>query len=187
MNFPCLFEIGPDGKATGTVMPLCSQECLEAAHTKRPNWRRGTSSNADFGFETHCEQCGHTINPTQGPSMDNLQPQPAAQPCGAACLAPGNEASAAPVHTDLERLRKELHNYRSPEGCGKIWQIADSLDEAINWQRSYLTAGALSVRIEPHGDKSGRCDVIIMLYRHQARIILGYEVEDHEWMEEPKL
>jgi hypothetical protein len=66
---------------------------------------------------------------------------------------------------------------------GKIWWIADTLAEATAWQTKYLAAGALAVRFEPQ-TKSSLIDVVISMYRDTADEVLGYHLDECEWLEE---
>jgi len=65
MSVLCLFEIDPETKeATGTVVPFCSETCLNEAKSSVnfPGHTEGVSGPHDFGFVPRCAQCGTEIS-----------------------------------------------------------------------------------------------------------------------------
>lgn len=64
---------------------------------------------------------------------------------------------------------------------GTVWFIADNQQEALQWQSEYLAKGAISVECRPQGVYE-QVDVLITLDRDNSYGILGYDVEDYEWM-----
>lgn len=71
---------------------------------------------------------------------------------------------------------------------GTLWWNADSKEEAEQWKAELLAKGAESVEMKPDVD-SERVRVFITLDRLRANEILGYPVEDEEWLipEDPPL
>ncbi len=68
-------------------------------------------------------------------------------------------------------------------GAGKIWQIADNAIEAEQWKTELLAKGADHVELKTEINVE-QVDVIITLDRARATEILGYDVEESEWLDE---
>lgn len=64
---------------------------------------------------------------------------------------------------------------------GRIWWSADNAAEASDWQKKYLAAGAVDVRLEPEDDRP-IVHVYITLDRARAKEILGHEPGPEEWL-----
>lgn len=68
-------------------------------------------------------------------------------------------------------------------GNRKIWQIADNATEAEQWKAELLGKGADHVELKTANNVE-QVDVIITLDCARATEILGYDVEDSEWLDE---
>lgn len=66
---------------------------------------------------------------------------------------------------------------------GRLWFIADNVNEAVIWQREYLFKGAAYVRLEPEPDRP-QVHVFITLDKAEAKDIVGYTPDEEEWMED---
>lgn len=98
------------------------------------------------------------------------------------------EARRSNAHVKREDLEKWDGNAYvkcptpSPKSTGKIWWIADNLVEAKKWEAELVPKGA-SVELKPEAGHVP-VDVIITLERDRAAEILGYAVDDEEWLVE---
>lgn len=90
-----------------------------------------------------------------------------------------NAPEVEPVQMDLTEL---------DEPRGTLWWSADNMEEAKAWEEKYLGLGADKVELKPDTN-SERVQVLITLNRGRANEIMGYEVEEEEWLipEEPVL
>lgn len=64
---------------------------------------------------------------------------------------------------------------------GKLWWCADNDIEAAEWKADLLSKGALNVEIKETPDRATR-DVIITLPLANANSIVGYTIEEEEWL-----
>lgn len=65
---------------------------------------------------------------------------------------------------------------------GKLWWNADNMQEAKEWEVDLLKRGVLAVELQPESD-SARVQVLISLDRSRADAIMGYPVEESEWLD----
>ncbi len=103
--------------------------------------------------------------------IPNQWRQPSAAAVSAALLAKRLETTGGTMHVDV-----------TAPAMGRIWWCADNLAEATRWQSEYTAKGAV-VELKPDDDRP-IVDVIISLERAKSREILGYDVQDHEWLVE---
>lgn len=70
-------------------------------------------------------------------------------------------------------------------GMGRMWWIADNQEELDQWKREWegKPITVISVNGEGH-EGSTRMNVIFELEKAKANELLGYEVEEEEWLEE---
>lgn len=71
---------------------------------------------------------------------------------------------------------------QTPINVGHIWWRAQDQAEADAMKADLLAKGVIEVRVS-QPDVSGMHDVFFSLDRDHANEILGYEVEDEEWVE----
>lgn len=84
---------------------------------------------------------------------------------------------------DAEKIA-EVFDAVTPPKLGRIWWAADTPQEAERWQADYLAKGASNVELKPRDDGTSLVDVIITLDRARANEILGYQVEEEEFLTE---
>ena len=70
---------------------------------------------------------------------------------------------------------------------GKIWQTADNLAEAYEWQSKYFSRGAASVELRPYSlhNPTDKVDVIVevpMTAEDVVNPVLDYKIGTEEWM-----
>lgn len=85
--------------------------------------------------------------------------------------------------SDIPEIVRARNVSRGIQCIGKIWQCADNMTEAKQWESDLLAKGAIKVELKPEDDRP-IVDVIVTLDCCKANEILGYDVESHEWMEE---
>lgn len=66
---------------------------------------------------------------------------------------------------------------------GIMWWIADSTEELMEWRKQW-GQDVRVIRTSLHRDGSDRIDVVFEIPRATASAILGYEVEETEYLEE---
>lgn len=67
---------------------------------------------------------------------------------------------------------------------GKLWWIASNQSEANQWKETLERKGAFNFELKPHSDGSAFVDVLFCLEKERSTEILGYEIEESEWLTE---
>jgi len=126
-----------------------------------------------------CQNCG-LVQPEGYPSEiedyhqrvgpGEIAPSGVCRACGCLCHPLGAIASHEVVSTGAE-----------PTSLGTLWWNADHIQEARAWATSFLARGAEDVVLKPERD-SERVTVLITLDRSRANEIMGYEIENEEWL-----
>lgn len=65
---------------------------------------------------------------------------------------------------------------------GKLWWTAENQQEAEKWKADLEAKGATNFELTPQRDGSTRVDVLFSVEKERAKEILGYEVEECEWL-----
>jgi len=98
-----------------------------------------------------------------------------------------NAAERPPTGDDYNEVFAMLGLVAGSQGnakpTGKIWWSADNLAEAKQWETDLLSKGAISVVLKPEDDREN-VQVLITLDRSKANEILGYAVDEEEWLDE---
>lgn len=77
-------------------------------------------------------------------------------------------------------LARSMANLPDAPVMGRLWWSADNIEEARHWETCYTSKGA-QVKLIPEDDRP-IVDVLITLERSKAKEIMGYDVEEHEWL-----
>lgn len=75
--------------------------------------------------------------------------------------------------------------FKTAVGKGKLWWIADDQAELYAWKKEWEGKPIEIIGVNASGHQgSTRMNVIFQLEKAQANELLGYEVEEEEWLEE---